>query len=236
MHPEQNLNPENKGRRARPDQSQPTKTRVMLVEDHRSYRESLSDALTERGFEIVGQCANGEEAPALAASTRPNVILMDVSLPGVDGIEVTREIRQANPQVAIVILTMHADQDMLSKSITAGATGYLVKDCSVDEIGSAITSVVAGETALSPNLAATVLAEVRKMDGAPKAERVITKREEEVLQMIANGCSTPEVAEELFISQKTVKNHLASIYQKLDARDRTQAVLQAVRMGIVTLD
>ncbi len=236
MHSEQNLSPQDKGRRARPDQSQPTKTRVMLVEDHRSYRESLSDALTERGFEIVGECSNGEEAPAIAVSARPDVILMDVTLPGIDGIETTKQIRQQRPETAVIILTMHADQDMLSKSIAAGATGYLVKDVSVDEIGSAIKSVIAGETALSPNLAATVLAEVRKMDGAPKAERVITKREEEVLQMIANGCSTPEVAEQLFISQKTVKNHLASIYQKLDARDRTQAVLQAVRMGIVTLN
>lgn len=236
MHPEQNLTPQDKGRRARPDQSQPTKTRVMLVEDHRSYRESLTDALTERGFRIVGECSNGEEALETAVSVNPDVILMDVTLPGIDGIEATRQIKQGRPETSIVILTMHADQDMLSKSIAAGATGYLVKDVSVDEIASAIKSVVAGETALSPNLAATVLAEVRKMDSAPKAERVITKREEEVLQMIANGCSTPEVAEQLFISQKTVKNHLASIYQKLDARDRTQAVLQAVRMGIVTLD
>ena len=236
MHSEQNLGGQKRPSHARPDQSQPTKTRILLVEDHRSYRESLSAALTERGFQVVGECRTGEEAVDLAAALRPDAMLMDVTLPGLDGIEATRAVKERVPQVAVVILTMHADQSILQRAITAGATGYLVKDCSVDEIASAVGSVVMGETALSPNLAASVLAEVRKMDGAPKTERVITKREEEVLQMIADGHSTPEVAEQLFISQKTVKNHLASIYQKLDARDRTQAVLQAVRMGIVTLN
>ena len=134
------------------------------------------------------------------------------------------------------MLTMHADQDVLAEAIRAGANGYLVKDCSMDEIASAIDSVVLGETALSPRLAASMLAEVRRQDPSSQADRVITPREEEVLQLIADGCSTPEVAEQLFISQKTVKNHLASIYQKLDARDRTQAVLQAVRMGIVSIN
>jgi DNA-binding NarL/FixJ family response regulator len=112
-----------------------------------------------------------------------------------------------------------------------------VKDCSTEEIASAVRMAASGETALSPQLAASMLDEVRKLDApSSEEERVITRREEEVLQLIANGCSTPEVAEKLFISQKTVKNHLASIYQKLDARDRTQAVLAAVRMGIVHLD
>ena len=138
------------------------------------------------------------------------------------------------------MLTMHADQEVLAEAIRAGASGYLVKDCSTEEIAAAVRMAVSGETALSPQLAASMLDEVRRLDrdrfGAVDDERVITKREEEVLQLIADGCSTPEVAERLYISQKTVKNHLASIYQKLDARDRTQAVLQAVRMGIVHLD
>jgi two-component system response regulator DegU len=112
-----------------------------------------------------------------------------------------------------------------------------VKDCSTEEVAEAVRMAVQGDTALSPQLAATMLDEVRRLDvhDTSEEDRVVTKREEEVLQLIADGCSTPEVAEQLFISQKTVKNHLASIYQKLDARDRTQAVLQAVRMGIVHL-
>ena len=136
------------------------------------------------------------------------------------------------------MLTMHADQEVLADAIRAGASGYLVKDCSTEEVAEAVRMAVQGDTALSPQLAATMLDEVRRLDVPDTADedRVITKREEEVLQLIADGCSTPEVAEQLYISQKTVKNHLASIYQKLDARDRTQAVLQAVRMGIVHLD
>jgi len=159
-----------------------------------------------------------------------------VTMPGLDGVEATRQIKAEHPEVRIVVLTMHADQDILTDAIRAGANGYLVKDCSTDEIAMAIDAVAVGETALSPGLAASMLADVRRQENEQPQERVITAREEEVLQLIADGCSTPEVAEALFISQKTVKNHLASIYQKLDARDRTQAVLQAVRMGIVTLN
>jgi DNA-binding NarL/FixJ family response regulator len=208
----------------------------MLADDHRMLREGLRRSMTEHGFEIVGEARDGAEAVDLAAAVRPDVILMDVSMPELGGVEATRQIKARQPEVRIVMLTMHADQDGLADAIRAGANGYLVKDCSTDEIASAIETVAAGETALSPRLAASMLIEVRRQDGMSEPERIITKREEEVLQLIADGCSTPEVAENLYISQKTVKNHLASIYQKLDARDRTQAVLRAVRMGIVTLD
>ncbi len=217
-------------------EGEPAVIRLMLADDHRMLREGLRRSMTERGFDVVGEARDGSEAVDLAAAIRPDVILMDVTMPELDGVEATRQIKARQPEVRIVMLTMHADQDVLAEAIRAGANGYLVKDCSTDEIASAIESVAGGETALSPRLAASMLAEVRRQDSGAAEERVITKREEEVLQLIADGCSTPEVAERLYISQKTVKNHLASIYQKLDARDRTQAVLQAVRMGIVTLD
>ncbi len=214
----------------------PKGIRLMLADDHKMLREGLRRSMTERGFDVVGEARNGAEAVELAAALRPDVLLMDVTMPELDGVEAARQIKARLPELRIVMLTMHADQDVLAEAIRAGANGYLVKDCSTDEIAEAIECVADGETALSPRLAASMLAEVRKGSGSHEQERVITKREEEVLQLIADGCSTPEVAERLFISQKTVKNHLASIYQKLDARDRTQAVLQAVRMGIVTLD
>jgi two-component system, NarL family, response regulator DegU len=210
--------------------------RLLLADDHPMLRDGLRRSLTEEGFEVVGEASDGFEAIDLAGELRPQVVLMDVTMPNCDGVEATRRIRASLPDVRVVMLTMHADTDVLQRALEAGASGYLVKDCSLDEIAEAIT-MAAADADLSPSLASSMLAEVRRLDepDTADAERVVTKREEEVLQLIADGCSTGEVAERLYISQKTVKNHLASIYQKLDARDRTQAVLQAVRMGIIHL-
>jgi DNA-binding NarL/FixJ family response regulator len=211
--------------------------RLMLADDHRMLREGLSRSMSEHGFDVVGEARDGVEAVTMACNVRPEVILMDVTMPEMDGVEACRQVRAALPETRIVMLTMHADQEVLANAIRAGACGYLVKDCSTEEIADAVRMAANGDTALSPQLAASMLDEVRKLDMAPSREdRVVTKREEEVLQLIADGGSTSEVADQMYISQKTVKNHLASIYQKLDARDRTQAVLQAVRMGIVSLD
>jgi two-component system response regulator DegU len=212
--------------------------RLMLADDHRMLREGLRRSLSDEGFEVVGEASDGEEAVALAGTLNPDVILMDVTMPNVGGVEATRRIHQLQPDVRIVMLTMHADQEVIAEALRAGASGYLVKDCSTDEIADAVRMAANEESSLSPQLATAMLDEVRRIDPEPAdddSERVVTKREVEVLQLIADGCSTPEVAERLYISQKTVKNHLASIYHKLDARDRTQAVLQAVRMGIVRL-
>jgi DNA-binding NarL/FixJ family response regulator len=210
--------------------------RLMLADDHRMLREGLGRSMREQGFDIVGEAGDGAEAVAMAIRLRPDVILMDVTMPEMDGVEACRAVRKDLPGTQVVMLTMHADQEVLASAIRAGASGYLVKDCSTEEIAAAVRMAASGETALSPQLAASMLNEVRKWDkAAAEEERIVTKREEEVLQLIADGCSTPEVAAKLYISQKTVKNHLASIYQKLDARDRTQAVLAAVRMGIVHL-
>ena len=212
--------------------------RLMLADDHRMLREGLRRSMEDEGFDVVGEAGDGDEAVSLAGQVQPDVVLMDVTMPDVDGVEATRRIRSQWPRIRVVMLTMHADKDVIASAIRAGASGYLVKDCSTDEIADAVRQAVDENATLSPDLAASMLDEVRRLDppAVPEAERVVTKREEEVLQLIADGCSTGEVAEQLYISQKTVKNHLASIYQKLDARDRTQAVLQAVRMGIVRLD
>jgi DNA-binding NarL/FixJ family response regulator len=204
----------------------------MLADDHRMLREGLRRSMTDQGFDVVGEARDGDEAVRLAEELQPDVILMDVTMPEMDGVEACRQVRIQVPETKVVMLTMHADKDVLQRAIAAGASGYLVKDCSLDEIAEAVR-MAAGDEALSPALASSMLAEVRRLDEPD--DRVVTKREEEVLQLIADGCSTGEVAERLYISQKTVKNHLASIYQKLDARDRTQAVLAAVRMGIVHL-
>jgi len=215
-------------------------TTVLLADDHRMLRDSLRRSLDEHGFVVVGEAADGAEAVRLAQSLRPDVILMDVSMPALDGVEATRQISRLAPDSQVVMLTMHADGDVMARAIQAGAVGYLVKDCSIDDVVATVRLAASGESALSPGLASSMLAEVKKTaNSAGTADTAdtptISAREEEVLQLVADGLSLPEVAAALFISVKTVKNHLASIYAKLDARDRTQAVLRAVRMGIIRL-
>ncbi len=211
-------------------------TRVLLADDHTMLRQSLRRALTENGLDVVGEAGDGDAAARLAIDLQPDVVLMDVSMPVLDGVEATRVIRDRAPGVQVVILTMHADKGVLDRAIRAGAVGYLVKDCTMEEVVRTVQQAASGETTLSAELAGAMLAEaVQPMTGVP-AESIITRREEEVLQLIAEGLSTTEVATRLFISVKTVKNHLASVYQKLDSRDRTQAVVRAVKMGIIRLE
>ena len=212
-------------------------TRLLLADDHRMLRDSLRRSMEEHGFDVVGEAADGEEAVGLAQALQPDVVLMDVSMPVVDGVEATRQISRLVPGAQVVMLTMHADGDVMARAIQAGAIGYLVKDCSIDDVVDAVRLAASGESVLSPGLASSMLADVGKADrsGDNGHEPLISAREEEVLQLVADGLTLPEVAASLFISVKTVKNHLASIYSKLDARDRTQAVLRAVRMGIIRL-
>src|SRR5438309_4052214 len=198
--------------------------RLLLADDHRMLRESLRRAMEDNGFDVVGEAPDGAEAVRLAEELRPDVILMDVTMPVLDGVEATRQVRDRVPGTQVVILTMHADREVLVDAIRAGAAGYLVKDCSTEDVVDTVRKAASGETALSPELAATMLGEVRELvrqegSGTPTGtEPIISKREEEVLQLIADGLSTTEVASQLYISVKTVKNHLASIYQKLDTR------------------
>lgn len=210
--------------------------RLLLVDDHRMLRQGLRRNLEDEGFDVVGEAADGLDAVDQAARLHPDLILMDVSMPELDGVEATKRIVDATPEQKVLMLTMHSDSDVIERALAAGAIGYLTKDSSVDEVIDAVRMAANGETVLSPEIASRMLAEVRRLSrNGRDGEQIISRREEEVLQLIADGCSTTEVAKRLYISQKTVKNHLASIYEKLDARDRTQAVLTAVRLGIVKL-
>ncbi len=208
--------------------------RLLLADDHRMLRETLKRSMIDEGFEVVAEASDGQEAVELATAHRPDVVLMDVTMPEMDGVEAARRICETHDDIRVIMLTMHADQDVIAAAIRAGAVGYLVKDCSFEEVADTVRQAMSADTDVSPLLAESMLSEAQSLL-ASDGDTVVSKREIEVLQLIADGCSTPEVAEKLYISQKTVKNHLASIYAKPDARDRTQAVLQAVRMGIVRL-
>jgi DNA-binding NarL/FixJ family response regulator len=201
---------------------------LLLVDDHKLLRQGLRRAVEEAGFDVVGEAGDGEEAVRLAVELQPELVLMDVTMPVMDGIEATRRLRHSAPEARVVILTMHGEEETVAQALRAGAVAYLLKDCSTDQVAETLRAVAAGDTDLSANLARTLLAE-------RTVATTLSSREVEVLQLFADGCSTVEAGQRLFISAKTVKNHLASIYEKLDARDRTQAVLTAVKMGIISL-
>jgi DNA-binding NarL/FixJ family response regulator len=207
--------------------------RVLLADDHQLLRNAMRRALEDAGLTVVAEAGDGGEAVRLVSELQPDVVLMDVSMPVLDGVEATRRLHADYPDLPIVILTMHGDEALRKEAVAAGATGFLTKDVSMQEVVATVTQVGGGDVNLSTELAVTILEEMG--DGKDKPPSPLTPREEEVLQLIADGCSTSEVASNLFISGKTVKNHLASIYEKLEARDRTQAVLSAVRIGIIQL-
>jgi two-component system, NarL family, response regulator DegU len=214
--------------------------RLLIVDDHTMLREALRRAMEAAGIVVVGEAGDGEDAVRLVGELRPDVVLMDISMPVLDGVGATRQIHRDHPETKVVVLTMHADASVIKQALAAGAVGYVVKDSSMSDVVATVQLAAGGETAVSIDLARSMLAEVHGLSATPgdrpTAEQIITKREEEVLQLIAEGSSTSEVATELYISIKTVKNHLASIYAKLETRDRTQAVLRAVRMGIIRLN
>jgi two-component system response regulator DegU len=192
-------------------------------------RQGIRRALESEGIKVVAEASDGAEAIRLALEHKPDVVLMDVSMPGMDGVEAARRLVEADGRQRVVMLTMHIDRDVIDRAIRAGAVGYLTKDSSISEVILAIQLAANGDRPMSPRLASAMLDEARREDA------LISVREEEVLQLVADGYGTNEIAERLYISGKTVKNHLASIYEKLNARDRTQAVLMAVKMGIVKL-
>jgi DNA-binding NarL/FixJ family response regulator len=215
---------------------------LLLADDHTMVRQSMRRAMEAEGFAILGEAGDGEEAVRLAEQLSPDVVLMDVSMPVLDGVEATRLVKERRPGTQVVMLTMHADADVVRRALKAGAVGYLTKDCSIDEVAQAVRLASSGDTVVSPGLAAALLREGAAASAAggsgpaEGAESLLSAREAEVLQLIAEGSSPPEVASQLFISVKTVKNHLSNIYEKLDARDRTQAVLKGLRMGVIRLD
>ena len=207
--------------------------RIMLVDDHHLLRQSLKRQLEDLGHEVVADVADGTSAISIALNKQPDIILMDISMAGGNGISACRAIMEADARQRIVMLTMHVETDLIRKSLKAGAIGYLTKDATFDEVLKALEMACDGDVIISPEFAHALLDETDDMRA--RQESILSEREMEVLQLLADGQSTPEIAGSMFISQKTVKNHLASIYEKIDARDRTHAVIRAVKMGIIKI-
>jgi len=215
--------------------------RVLIADDHTMVREGLRWALEHAGLEVVGEAADGEEAVDMAEQHRPDVVLMDLSLPVLSGAAATKRIRSLVPGTSVLVLSMLSDDTAVSSALDAGASGYLVKDCTTSEIVDAVNRVARGERVMATSVSEAMSAAGQRTPPPSRpvmgsTRPLISKREEEVLRLMATGVSIPEAARRLFISVKTVKNHLSSIYQKLDSHDRAQAVLKAMRMGLIRMD
>lgn len=206
--------------------------RILLADDHKILREGIRRGLEGAGETVVGEASNGEEAVELARTTQPDVVLMDLSMPVVDGIAATKRITDEMPETKVVVLTMHDDASRTRAAIAAGAVGYLTKGTSFTEVLETIRAVANGETVLSPQLAISML---RAAQEAVEHADLLSDRQVEILQKIANGYGTKQVARELGITQKTVHNHLNATYRRLDTQSLTHAVLSAVRLGIIDL-
>ena len=215
--------------------------RVLLVDDHAMFREGVRSLLEgEPDMEVVGEVEDGRAAVETALALRPDVVLMDITMPGLDGIEATRQIRSRDDTIKVLILTMHDNEDVFFRSISAGASGYVLKRSGGVELMSAIRSTHEGNSYLSPLLAKALMSDYlqrseRVQDG-PAQGRRLSAREQEILKLIAEGHSSREIAEMLDLSVKTVHNHRTRLMTKLDIHRNTDLVKYAIRLGMVQVD
>ena len=210
--------------------------RVLLVDDHDLFRTGLRNLLEEQGLQIVGEASNGKDAIRLVRELAPDIVVMDLNMPGMTGVEATREITSFAPLTRVLVLTISDQNEDVMDAIVAGACGYLVKDSSIQELIRGITAAAVGESLISPPIAAKVLERVRAVtldQGAQTIRAELSERELEVLRLIANGKDNSQIAAALHISPKTVKNHISNILMKLQIENRIQAAVYAVRSGIV---
>ncbi|HET6714346.1 MAG TPA: response regulator transcription factor [Actinomycetota bacterium] len=209
--------------------------RALIVDDHPVTREGLRTALelSDEIVVVVGEAATGEEAVEQARELTPDVVFMDVRMPGMDGIEATRRIRQAAPATKVILITIDESRGAISEAIQAGVSGYLLKDASPDALVDAAKNAIEGNAVIHPQLTKTFIEEVRLGEAEGPKAAPLSKREREILQKVADGSTTRQVATELGISPHTVKTHLERIFEKLGANDRAQAVAIAIRTGIV---
>jgi DNA-binding NarL/FixJ family response regulator len=221
----------------RPPQKALDDVRVIVVDDHDLFRTGLKNLLEEQGVNVVGEAPNGQTAIRLASDLAPDVVVMDLNMPGLTGVETTRQLAGIAPLTRVVVLTISADDDDVMNAVMAGACGYLLKDSSIQDLIAGIRAAAAGESLISPQIASKVLQRLRAQssneDAAATIRAELSDREIEVLKLIANGKDNAQIARELYISPKTVKNHISNILMKLQIDNRIQAAVYAVRSGIV---
>lgn len=213
--------------------------KILIVDDQALFREGLHTLLSvQSDIEVVAEAGNGEEALRLAAQYRPNVILMDLRMPVMDGVTATRRLRELYPECKVIVLTTFDDDEDIFEGMRAGAVGYLLKDVSSEKLFEAIHATSRGEYFLLPSITAKVMAEFSRLSRpAPKSDfelvDPLSAREIEILRLVSTGLSNKEIAEKLVIAEGTVKNHLTNILAKLSAKDRMQAVIKARDLGII---
>lgn len=215
-------------------------TRLLICDDHAMFRQGLRSILeAEEDFRVIGETGSGRDAVRHALETRPDVILMDIQMPELDGVAATQAILAERPEARVIMLTMYRQDKYVFEAVKAGARGYLLKDADADDLVDAIRRVAAGETLLNAEMAASILDEFRQARHVPRASgaelRGLSEREEDILRLLAQGSSNQDIAAALRVSEKTVRNRLSEIFAKLRLNNRTQAALYALREGIASL-
>ncbi len=218
------------------------KVKLLIADDHRVVREGLGAILkTKEDIDLIGEATNGLEAVDMANTLHPDIILMDISMPKMNGIKATEMIKKKAPKIGIVALTMHDDDTTILDLVRAGVDGYLLKDADSAEIVKAILTVYRGESVIDPHITKKILGELTQKNPLQRDRRTENKyhlsdRELEVLQLVAQGKANKEIANDLELSEKTVKNHLRNIFTKMDVDDRTKAAIQGIQEGLIDLE
>jgi len=213
------------------------KIRVLVVDDHAIMRDGIKALLsTDPGMEVIGEASEGREAVEKVRELQPDIVIMDIGMPGMDGLEATRQITRRNSKVKVLILTQHDDKEYVLSTVKAGASGYVSKKAVGSDLIQAIKAIYSGESFLHPTAAAALIEGYRQKSEEQEPYDTLTAREREILKLIAEGHTNNEIAESLFISSKTVAGHRANIMQKLDLHNRTELIKYAMRKKLITVD